>query len=157
MNFLIKKNVFEELGGFNNEYWPGEDSKLCEDLVYKNEGKIFYHPEVCVYHHRRDNLKGFLKQHANYGYHRGAFFAHGDKNSRRLSYIIPTFLFYICAPFLFLKFIFKFQISNFKFFPSFLSFSTFSSLSFFYLNLSLLSQSFFSLTSLMVQCLSKDL
>lgn len=96
MNFLIKKNVFEELGGFNNEYWPGEDSKLCEDLVYKRQGKIFYHPDVTVYHHRRDNLKGFLKQHASYGFHRGAFFAHGDKNSRRLSYIIPTlFVIYI--------------------------------------------------------------
>ncbi len=91
MNFLIKKDVFNELGGFNNEYWPGEDSKLCEDLVYKIRGKIFYHPDVTVYHHRRNNLKGFLKQHANYGYHRGAFFAHGDKNSRRLSYLIPTF------------------------------------------------------------------
>lgn len=96
MNFLIGKNVFEELGGFNNEYWPGEDSKLCEDLVYKKQGKIFYHPEVCVYHHRRDNLKGFLKQHANYGFHRGAFFAHGDKNSRRLSYLIPTFFVLYC-------------------------------------------------------------
>ena len=113
MNFLIKKNVFEELGGFNNEYWPGEDSKLCEDLVYKKRGKIFYHPEVCVYHHRRDNLKGFLKQHANYGYHRGAFFAHGDKNSRRLSYIIPTFfVLYLCSIFIFEIY---FQISNFKF------------------------------------------
>jgi cellulose synthase/poly-beta-1,6-N-acetylglucosamine synthase-like glycosyltransferase len=90
MNFLIKKGVFDELGGFDNEYWPGEDSKLCEDLVYKKRGKIFYHPEVRVYHHRRSNLAGFLRQHANYGFHRGAFFAHGDKNSRRLSYLIPT-------------------------------------------------------------------
>ncbi|QQG44064.1 MAG: glycosyltransferase [Candidatus Roizmanbacteria bacterium] len=90
MNFLILKNVFEELGGFNNDYWPGEDSKLCNDLVYKKKGKILYHPEVAVYHHRRNDLKSFLKQHSNYGFHRGAFFAHGDANSRRLTYLMPT-------------------------------------------------------------------
>lgn len=91
MNFLIKKSVFNKLGGFNNDYWPGEDSKLCEDLVYKLKGKIYYHPDILIYHHRRNNLNGYLKQHGNYGYHRGAFFAHGDKNSRRVSYLIPTF------------------------------------------------------------------
>jgi cellulose synthase/poly-beta-1,6-N-acetylglucosamine synthase-like glycosyltransferase len=91
MNFLIKKEVFHKLGGFNSEYWPGEDSKLCEDLVYKYNGKIYYHPDILVYHHRRTTLAGYLKQHANYGFHRGAFFAHGDRNSRRLSYLIPTF------------------------------------------------------------------
>lgn len=96
MNFLIQKDVFEKLGGFNSEYWPGEDSKLCEDLVYKYKGKIYYNPAILVYHHRRSNLIGFLKQHASYGFHRGAFFAHGDRNSRRFSYLIPTFfVFYI--------------------------------------------------------------
>lgn len=108
MNFLIKKDIFWELGGFDNNYWPGEDSKLCEDLVYKKKGKILYDPSIIIYHHRRDNLKGFLEQHGNYGFHRGAFFAHGDKNSRRLSYVIPTFfvsyLFIIalCFPYTFL-------------------------------------------------------
>lgn len=91
MNFLIQKDVFEKLGGFDSEYWPGEDSKLCEDLVYKYEGKIYYNPTILVYHHRRNNITGFLKQHANYGFHRGAFFAHGDRNSRRFSYLAPTF------------------------------------------------------------------
>lgn len=91
MNFLIKKSVFKKLSGFNDDYWPGEDSKLCEDIVYKIRGKILYNPKILVYHHRRNNLKSFLKQHSNYGFHRGAFFAHGDQNSRRLSYIVPTF------------------------------------------------------------------
>ena len=96
MNFFIKKDVFEKLSGFNSKYWPGEDSKLCEDLVYKYKGKIYYNPEILVYHHRRNNLISFFKQHANYGFHRGAFFAHGDRNSRRFSYLVPTFfVFYI--------------------------------------------------------------
>lgn len=90
MNFLIFKKMFLKLGGFNSNYWPGEDSKLCNDLVEKEKGRILYSPEVLVYHHRRNNLKGFLKQHAQYGFHRGAFFAHGDKNSRSVAYIVPT-------------------------------------------------------------------
>ena len=91
MNFLIKKDVFSSVGGFNNDFWPGEDSKLCEDIVYKLGEKIYYDPAVTIYHHRRNNLKEYLYQHGNYGFHRGAFFAHGDKNSRRITYVIPTF------------------------------------------------------------------
>lgn len=93
MNFLIKKNTFEQLGGFNSEYWPGEDSKLCNDLVYKNKGKILYNPNIFIYHHHRTNMTSYLKQYANYGFHRGAFFAHGDINSKRLVYLIPTVFF----------------------------------------------------------------
>jgi len=91
MNFLVLADVFKKVGGFNNNFWPGEDSKLCEDLVYGLSSKILYDPSIKVYHHRRPDLGHFLKQHGNYGFHRGAFFAHGDKNSMRLSYLIPTF------------------------------------------------------------------
>ncbi len=95
MNFFVLKKEFQAVGGFNSNYWPGEDSKLCKDLVYERNGRILYTPTVVSYHHRRNNLIGFLKQHGNYGFHRGAFFAHGDRNSRRLSYLIPTiFVFY---------------------------------------------------------------
>lgn len=121
MNFLIKKKLFKKLGGFNSDYWPGEDSKLCEDLVYKLGEKIYYDPSVTIYHHRRNNLIGYLKQHGNYGFHRGAFFAHGDRNSRRLTYVIPTvfvgYLFLLALLTIFnLKFLIlnKFLIFNFS-------------------------------------------
>ncbi len=91
MNFLITKELFTKLGGFNNDYWPGEDSKLCNDLVHKNKEQILYSPKVTIYHHRRNKLKPYLKQHGSYGYHRGAFFAHGDANSRRFVYLVPSF------------------------------------------------------------------
>src|SRR3989344_2832468 len=98
MNFLIKKDIFIKLGGFNSDFWPGEDSKLCEDLVYKNGGKIAYSPHVVIYHHRRNNLGGYLHQHGQYGYHRGAFFAHGDRNSRHLFYLVPSlFVLYLLS------------------------------------------------------------
>lgn len=90
MNFLILKKMFVKIGGFNSEYWPGEDSKLCNDLIVKQKGKILYHPEILVYHHRRNTLQGYIRQHANYGFHRGAFFAHGDENSRSFGYLVPS-------------------------------------------------------------------
>lgn len=92
MNFIIRKDAFLGAGGFNTTYWPGEDSKLCEQLVLRDRQSIYYHPSLFVYHHRRPNTKEFLLQHARYGLHRGAFFAHGDKNSRKIIYFMPSFL-----------------------------------------------------------------
>ena len=92
MNFFIYKKIFDKIGGFNSNYWPGEDSKLCNDIIEKEKGKIFYHPDVLVFHHRRRDLIGFVKQHGQYGFHRGAFFSHGDRNSRELSYLAPLVL-----------------------------------------------------------------
>ena len=109
MNFLITKKLFEKLGGFNNDYWPGEDSKLCNDLVYKEKEKILYSPKVAIYHHRRNKLKPYLKQHGSYGYHRGAFFAHGDANSRRFVYLVPSlftlYLFFVIIDILFARYL----------------------------------------------------
>ncbi len=106
MNFLIEKKLFENLGGFNSDYWPGEDSKLCNDLVYKENRKIYYHPDVRIYHHRRNNVRNYLEQQGQYGFHRGVFFAEGDKNSQRLVYLIPTmFVLYLVSVF----FVFVFQ------------------------------------------------
>lgn len=124
MNFLVRKDVFEELKGFNGDYWPGEDSKLSEDIVYKLGAKILYHPSVVIYHHRRNSLGHFLKQHGNYGFHRGAFFAHGDKNSRRITYLIPTmFIVYIFIILTSLILNLKSPIFLFPFYLSFIIYS----------------------------------
>lgn len=96
MNFLITKKLFMTIGGFNNDFWPGEDSKLCNDIVYVQKEKIYYSPMVIVYHHRRNELIPYVRQHAQYGYHRGAFAAVGDKNSLKVSYFLPSlFLLYL--------------------------------------------------------------
>lgn len=91
MNLLVRKELFVKVGGFGKDYWPGEDSKLCEQIVYGENEKILYSPDIYIYHHRRTALLPYLKQHGQYGFHRGAFFAHGDKNSTRPFYFVPTF------------------------------------------------------------------
>lgn len=90
MNLSMRKKIFLKLGGFANKYWPGEDSKLINALIKKEKKHIYYDPEIYIYHHRRENLIGYLKQHSNYGFMRGMFFAQGDKNSRSITYRIPT-------------------------------------------------------------------
>ena len=91
VNLLIKKKLFDKINGFDSEYWPGEDTKLCLDVI--NEGKkIIYAPNVLVYHHRRPGLMKHLKQIGNYGLHRGYFAKKYPKNSFRLPYFFPTFL-----------------------------------------------------------------
>ncbi len=91
-NFLIKKDIFNKLGGFNSDFWPGEDTKLCRDLVYKLNKKILYHPKIKVFHHRRKIFLPHLKQISRYGYQRGRFARILPKTSNRIGYWVPSLL-----------------------------------------------------------------
>lgn len=90
MNLMLRKEIFLSIGGFDNHHWPGEDSKLLNKFIVKEKKFILYHPDVQVFHHRRDSLSGHLEQHKNYGKTRGRFAAEGDKNSVHLMYVIPA-------------------------------------------------------------------
>lgn len=90
MNLMIRKKIFMKAGGFDNGYWPGEDSKLLDKFKERDGGYIYYHPDVEVYHHRRDALLGHLEQYKNYGKMRGLFAAQGDANSIHTIFVIPA-------------------------------------------------------------------
>lgn len=90
-NFIVRKDAIEELGGFNTSFWPGEDTKLCLDIVHKLGKKIIYDPGVLVYHHRRKIFKAHLNQIANYALHRGYFVRKFPETSLKLAYFIPSF------------------------------------------------------------------
>ncbi len=93
-NFLIRKSIMQTLGGFNTNFWPGEDTKLCLDITKRLGKKIIYDPKVIVYHHRRPLVMPHTKQVANYALHRGYFVKRYPQTSLRLPYFIPTlFLF----------------------------------------------------------------
>ena len=93
VNFIIKKIDFKKVGGFDNSYWPGEDTKLCLDIIQKLNKKILYVPSLLVYHHRRVGLKKHLKQTGGYGLHRGFFAKVLPETSRKLVYFIPSIWF----------------------------------------------------------------
>ena len=90
VNLFVRKKDFEEVGGFPIEFWPGEDTKLCLDLVEKYGRKFPYDPDVLVYHHRRDIFKPYLKQISRYGQHRGQFARIFPETSRIPMYFAPS-------------------------------------------------------------------
>jgi len=92
VNLIVRKSTFQEMGGFNSAYWPGEDTKFCRDLVYGLGKEALYAPDVVVYHHRRVLFRPHLKQIAGYGLHRGYFSKQFPENSRRLLYFLPSLL-----------------------------------------------------------------
>lgn len=110
VNLLVRKEVFKEIGGFDNTYWPGEDTKLCLDII--NAGyRIVSDPKAIVYHHRRSDLIKHFKQIGNYALHRGFFAKIYPQTSRKLFYFVPT-LFVLYLIFWVLS---LFLISSFEF------------------------------------------
>ncbi|MDD5245820.1 MAG: glycosyltransferase [Candidatus Omnitrophica bacterium] len=91
-NLLVRKSVMQELGGFRTAFWPGEDTKLCQEITGKLKKKIIYDPEVFVYHHRRRLFLGHIRQVANYALHRGYFVKRFPATSAKLTYFLPSLL-----------------------------------------------------------------
>lgn len=90
VNLIVRRDVFEMIGGYDSNYYPGEDTKLCLDIVEKAKKKIIYSPDILVYHHRRRLFRQHIKQATNYAKHRGYFAKALPQTSCRLAYFIPT-------------------------------------------------------------------
>lgn len=90
VNLSIRKRNFAQINGFDSEFWPGEDTKLCLDLINKTKTKIIYDPELIVWHHRREGFLKHLKQVGGYGLHRGFFAKKYPKTSFKIKYFIPS-------------------------------------------------------------------
>jgi len=88
-NFLIRKDLFSDIGGFDKPFWPGEDTFLCLKVLEAGV-KMIYSPKVLVYHHRRNLFKGHLNQIKSYALHRGYFAKKYPKTSLRFEYFIPS-------------------------------------------------------------------
>ncbi|MEM3737528.1 MAG: glycosyltransferase [Candidatus Bathyarchaeia archaeon] len=91
-NLMIRKAIFERLGGFNVDYWPGEDTYLCLQITKGLGMRIVYSPDVVVYHHRRPLFLPYLRQIWSYGLHRGFFAKRYPETSRRPLYFAPSML-----------------------------------------------------------------
>jgi len=101
-NLFIRKKDFQKIGPFDSRFYPGEDTLLCHNLVYKLKKKILYHPKVLVYHHRRSIFLPHLKQLSRYAVQRARFAYLFPKTSNKLGYYLPTlfFLGLIITPFI---------------------------------------------------------
>jgi GT2 family glycosyltransferase len=89
-NFLMRRDIFEESGGFNTSFWPGEDTVLCLKVTKELKKKIIYDPDVLVYHHRRPLFAPHLRQIKNYALHRGYFVKRFPQTSLKATYFFPS-------------------------------------------------------------------
>jgi cellulose synthase/poly-beta-1,6-N-acetylglucosamine synthase-like glycosyltransferase len=91
VNFIAWRHAVEEAGGWDEHYWPGEDTLIC--LAIKKLGyKQLMAPDVVVYHHRRGTWRGYLTQISRYSVHRGFFAKKFPSTSRRLGYFLPSIM-----------------------------------------------------------------
>jgi glycosyltransferase involved in cell wall biosynthesis len=90
-NFIARKGLIEAVGGWNEKYWPGEDTLIC--LAIKKLGKkLVEASDVVVYHHRRSLFSPHLRQVSRFGEHRGFFAKKFPENSAKLTYFFPSLL-----------------------------------------------------------------
>jgi cellulose synthase/poly-beta-1,6-N-acetylglucosamine synthase-like glycosyltransferase len=90
-NFIARKAIIKEAGGWNEKYWPGEDTLMC--LAIRKIGrKLIESSDVAVYHHRRSLFKPHLRQVSRFGEHRGFFAKRFPENSAKLTYFFPSLL-----------------------------------------------------------------
>jgi glycosyltransferase involved in cell wall biosynthesis len=95
-NLFVRKSLLDSFGGYRTDFWPGEDTLLCKDIVDAGK-RIVYDPWVVVHHHRRPLLGPHLRQLGRYAFHRGYFCKRYPSNSLRLSYFIPSAFVAYCA------------------------------------------------------------
>lgn len=103
VNLIVNKNDFDLVGGFDTHHWPGEDTILCLNLINKLNKKIFYHPSVVVYHHRRPIIIPHLQQITRYALHRGLFSRIYPKTSFKIGYLLPSFFVFYLITLIFIK------------------------------------------------------
>lgn len=91
VNLATRTSAFERVGGFDCSFWPGEDTLLCDKLAIEGL-RVWYEPNLLVWHHRRGSLLSHLKQAGNYGLHRGFFAKEFGHSSRKFAYFAPSAL-----------------------------------------------------------------
>ena len=88
-NLFVRKDLLDSFGGYRTDFWPGEDTLLCKDIVDRGK-RIVYDPWVVVCHHRRALFAAHLRQLGRYAFHRGYFCKRFPSNSLHLSYFVPS-------------------------------------------------------------------
>lgn len=105
VNFLIKKNVFKKINGFDTDIWPGEDTYLCKKIREK-KFMIQYFYQLSIYHYRRSDPIKAIRQIFRYGLHRGLLFLNlGFAYQKKfylfiISFFLILFFFIFLFPFL---------------------------------------------------------
>lgn len=88
-NMAIKRDIFLEAGGFNEELYPNEENELI-NRISKMGYKFIYSPDIRIYRDRRSNIFKFIRQFYCYGQGRlNQINIEGALNN--LQFLIPLF------------------------------------------------------------------
>lgn len=91
-NLIVRRGVFEKVGGYERGIYPGEDTKLLVD-IYGITGKgAIYSPKLVAYHHRKPLFSKHLQQIGRYGFQRGQFSLAYPTTSFKIQYFLPAVL-----------------------------------------------------------------
>jgi GT2 family glycosyltransferase len=66
-NAAYRKSVFEAIGGFPPEFYPGEEMIAAFRAEKQQHAKLMFIPEAWVYHYPRQSLRRFCRQMWTYG------------------------------------------------------------------------------------------
>lgn len=74
-NLAIRKELFEQIGGFNEEYKKasGEDTEICYKILSEGH-KIKYVPTAIVGHYHPENIGKYLKTQFTHGFWRAKLY-----------------------------------------------------------------------------------
>lgn len=65
-NMLFRRSIFEKLGGFDPEFYPGEEM-LASFRVSQLGHTLIFNPNAPVYHYPKQTFRGFWRQIFRYG------------------------------------------------------------------------------------------
>jgi cellulose synthase/poly-beta-1,6-N-acetylglucosamine synthase-like glycosyltransferase len=66
-NAAYRKSVFEAIGGFPSEFYPGEEMIAAFRAEKIEEAKLVFIPDAWVYHYPRQSVRRFCRQMWTYG------------------------------------------------------------------------------------------
>jgi len=82
-NYGLSKSAYEQIGGFDTSFplAAAEDRDFCDRAIEAGVRLVFA-PDACIDHYHGMNLRGFWRQHFNYG--RGAYAYHRLRAERHV-------------------------------------------------------------------------
>ncbi|MDD5482820.1 MAG: glycosyltransferase [Kiritimatiellae bacterium] len=66
-NMAFRRKVLEEIGGFDANFWPGEEMLAAHIATARKGWRLVFQPQAMLYHYPRASYGGFLKQMFGYG------------------------------------------------------------------------------------------
>lgn len=87
-NLVVKRDIFEKVGGFDESILTGEDAKLCYQIRAAGK-RVLYRPDVVVFHHRRRLFWPHARQVWQYAFDKAKIY-HTVRGIKKWYYWQPT-------------------------------------------------------------------